>query len=125
LGVAYAHYEASSLASGVAFVMFFFPDGAGILLGYLAPDALGGSSSLVVGPGACLHADGTSVAGVVDEFYAAAASTSALGVDVVDPLALGSGFAVDAGGDGYHVTVTMGGAAGSGSIVLTMFYVVD
>ena len=123
--VAFAEYEASSLASGDDIEMFILPDGARILHGYLAHDAMGSSTTLSVGHGAYKNADGTSVAKDVDEFYAAAASTSAQKVDVANTLALGSGIEVDADGDGYNVTVTMGGAAGTGSIALTMFYVVD
>ena len=86
---------------------------------------MGSSTTLSVGHGAYKNADGTSVAKDVDEFYAAAASTSAQKVNGANTLALGSGIEVDADGDGYNVTVTMGGAAGTGSIELTMFYVVD
>lgn len=123
--VAHATYEASSLASGDVIEMFALPDGARILHGYLAHDALGSSTTLSVGHGAYNQADGTAVALDADEFYAAAASTSAQKVDVANTLALGSGIEVDADEDGYLVTVTMGGAAGTGSIELTMLYVVD
>ena len=123
--VAHASYEASSLASGDDIEMFALPNGARILHGYLAADAMGSSTTLSVGHGAYNNADGTAVAKDVDEFYAAAASTSAQKVDVANTLALGSGIEVDADKDGYLVTVTMGGAAGTGTIELTMLYVVD
>ena len=72
----------------------------------------------------CQTAHG-SVALDADEFKAAAASTSAQKVDVAATLALGSGIEIDANEDGYPVTVTMGGAAGTGTIELTMLYALD
>ena len=54
---------------------------------------------------------------------AAAASTSAQIVDIAATLALLNGEEVDADEDGKVVTVTMGGAAGTGSIAVTMLYV--
>ena len=123
--VAHAVYEASSLASGDDIEMFALPNKSRILHGWLAHDALASSTTLSVGHGAYANSDGTSVAKDVDEFYAAAASTSAQKVNVVNTLALGAGIEVDADQDGYLVTVTMGGAAGTGTIELTMIYVVD
>ena len=123
--VAHGVYEASSLASGDIIEMFALPDGARIIHGYLAHDAMGSSTTLAVGHGAYNQADGTAVALDADEFYAAAASTSAQKVNVANTLALGSGTTVDADKDGYVVTVTMGGAAGTGTVELTMLYVVD
>lgn len=123
--VAHGVYEASSLASGDAVEMFLLPNGARILSGSLAHDALGASTTLSVGHGEYTDSDGTVVSADVDEFKAAAASSTAQKVDVAATLALGSGTEVDANEDGYPVTVVMGGAAGTGSIELTMFYVVD
>lgn len=123
--VAHGVYEASSLASGDVIEMFILPDGARIISGSLAHDALGSSTTLAVGHGAYNNADGTAVALDADEFKAAAASTSAQKVDVAATLALGSGIEVDADQDGYPVTVTMGGAAGTGTIELTMLYALD
>ena len=123
--VAHGVYEASSLASGDIIEMFALPDNAKIIHGYLAHDAMGSSTTLAVGHGAYNQADGTAVALDADEFYAAAASTSAQKVNVANTLALGSGIAIDADKDGYVVTVTMGGAAGTGTVELTMLYVVD
>lgn len=123
--VAHGVYEASSLASGDVVEMFLLPSGARILSGSLAHDALGASTTLSVGHGAYSDSDGTDVAADGDEFKASAASSTAQKVDVAATLALGSGTEVDANEDGYPVTVTMGGAAGTGSIELTMFYVVD
>lgn len=123
--VAHGTYEASSLASGDVIEMFILPDGARILQGSLAHDAMGASTTLAVGHGAYTNAAGTAVAADADEFKAAAASTSAQKVDVAATLALGSGTEIDANEDGYPVTVTMGGAAGTGTVELTMLYVVD
>lgn len=123
--VAHGVYEASSLAADEVIEMFILPDGARILHGQLAHDALGASTTLAVGHGAYNNADGTAVALDADEFKAAAASTSAQKVDVAATLALGSGIEVDADDDGYPVTVTLAGAAATGTIELTMYYVVD
>lgn len=123
--VAHGTYEASALASGDVIEMFRLPDGARILSGSLAHDAMGASTTLSVGHGAYNNADGTAVSLDADEFKASAASTSAQKVDVAATLALGSGIEVDADEDGYPVTVTMGGAAGTGTVELTMLYVVD
>lgn len=123
--VAHGTYEASALASGDVIEMFLLPDGARILSGQLAHDALGASTTLAVGHGAYTNAAGTAVSADADEFKAAAASTTAQKVDVAATLALGSGIEVDANEDGYPVTVSMGGAAGTGTIELTMLYVVD
>ena len=123
--VAHGVYEASSLAADEVIEMFILPDGARILHGQLAHDALGSSTTLAVGHGAYKNADGTDVALDADEFKAAAASTSAQKVDVAATLALGSGIEVDADDDGYPVTVTLAGAAATGTIELTMYYVVD
>ena len=92
--VAHAEYEASSLASGDVIQMFNLPNGARIISGRLAHDALGSSTTLSVG-------------------YAA------------NTIALGETSLVDANKDGLPVSVTMGGAAGTGTIQLTMMYVLD
>ena len=123
--VAHGVYEASALASGDAIEMFLLPNGARILSGSLAHDAMGSSTTLSVGHAAYTDSDGTAVALDADEFKAAAASTSAQKVDVAATLALGSGIEIDANEDGYPVTVTMGGAAGTGTIELTMLYALD
>ena len=117
--VAHGTYEASALASGDVIEMFILPDGARLLEGSLAHDALGASTTLSVGYGAHTNAAGTAVSA------SAAASTSAQKVDILATLALGSGSEVDANNDGMPVTVTMGGAAGTGTIEVTIQYVVD
>lgn len=123
--VAHGTYEASALASGDVIEMFVLPDGARLLEGSLAHDALGASTTLSVGYGAHTNAAGTAVSASAAAYKAAAASTSAQKVDVLATLALGSGTEVDANEDGLPVTVTMGGAAGTGTIELTIKYVVD
>jgi|TARA_R110002020_G_scaffold19996_4_gene68559 aspartate 1-decarboxylase len=123
--IAYALYEASSLASGDVIEMFNLPNGARILEGTLTHDALGSSTTLSVGHAAYVNAAGTAVALDVDEYFAAAASTSITTVAVAVTSALGRNSVVDANQDGIPVTVVMGGAAGTGTIELTMYYVVD
>ena len=123
--VAYGTYEASSLASGDVIEMFALPNGARILQGQLAHDAMGSSTTLSVGFGEHKNSAGTTVSASAAAYKAAAASTSAQIVDIVATLALLNGEEVDANEDGKVVTVTMGGAAGTGTIELTMLYVVD
>jgi hypothetical protein len=123
--VAHGVYEASSLASGDVIEMFTMPDGARLIEGSLAHDALGSSTTLSVGTAAHTNAAGTAVSASAAAFKAAAASTSAQKVDILATLALGSGTETDTNGDGVAVTVTMGGAAGTGSIELMIKYAVD
>jgi hypothetical protein len=123
--VAHGTYEASALASGDVIEMFVLPDGARLLEGSLAHDALGASTTLSVGYAAHTNAAGTAVSASAAAYKAAAASTSAQKVDVLATLALGSGSETDTNEDGVAITVTMGGAAGTGTIELTIKYVVD
>jgi len=123
--VAHGTYEASSLASGDVIEMFTLPDGARLLEGSLAHDALGGSTTLSVGYAAHTNAAGTAVSAAAAAYKAAAASTSAQKVDILATLALGSGTETDTNEDGVVITVTMGGAAGTGTIEVTIKYVVD
>ena len=123
--VAYAIYTASSLAAGSVIEMFNLPNGARVLEGTLTHDAMGGSTTLSVGHAAYNNADGTAVALDADEFFAAAASTSITTVAVAATSALGRNSVLDADATGYPVTITMGGAAGTGTVELQMYYVVD
>jgi len=123
--VAHGTYEASTLASGDVIEMFVLPDGARLLEGSLAYDALGSSTTLSVGYAAHTNADGTAASASAAAYKAAASTASAGKVDVLATLALGSGSEVDANEDGMAVTATMGGAAGTGTIELTIKYVVD
>ncbi len=123
--VAHGTYEASSLASGDVIEMFIMPDGARLLEGSLAHDAMGSGTTLSVGYAAHTNAAGTAVSAAAAAYKAAAASTSAQKVDVIATLALGSGTELDANEDGVPVTVTMGGGAGTGTVELTVKYVLD
>lgn len=123
--IAYATYEASSLASGDVIEMFNLPNGARILDGYLLNDALGATTTLSVGYGAHTASDGTAVPASAAAFLAATSTSSAGRNDVAATLALSAMTEVDADKDGMPVTVTMGGASGTGTIVLAMRYVVD
>jgi|TARA_X000001388_G_scaffold77212_2_gene77067 hypothetical protein len=123
--VAYGSYEASSLASGDVIEMFNLPNGARILKGELVHDAMGSSTTLSVGHAAYTNSSGTTVALDVDEYKAAAASTSVTTVDIAATSALGRNSVVDANEDGIPVTVVMGGAAGTGTVELVMYYVID
>ena len=117
--VAYGTYEASSLASGDVIEMFTLPDGARIISGQLAHDAMGSSTTLSVGYAAHTNAAGTAVSASAAAYKAAAASPS---VDIAATLALLNGEEGDANEDGKTITVTMGGAAGTGTVALTMLY---
>jgi len=123
--IAYALYEASSLSAGDVMEMFNLPNGARILEGTLTHDALGSSTTLSVGHAAYKNAAGTTVALDVDEYFAAAASTSITTVAVAATAALGRNSEVDANQDGILVTIVLAGAAATGTIELQMLYVVD
>ena len=122
--IAYALYEASAVAVGTI-EMFNLPNGARILSGELVHDALGGSTTASVGHAAYVNSAGTVVALDVDEYKAAAASTGIATVGVAATSALGRNSVVDANEDGIPVTVVTAGAAATGTIELTMLYVVD
>jgi len=122
--VAYGTYEASSLAAASEIEMFVLPDGARLVQGNLAYDALGGGTTLSVGYAAHTNAAGTAVSAAPAAYKAAAASTSAQKVDVLATIALGSGTETDTNEDGVAITVTNAGTA-TGSIELTIMYVVD
>ena len=122
--IAYGTYEASSLAGASVIEMFILPDGARLVQGNLAYDALGGGTTLSVGYAAHTNAAGTAVSLSAAAYKAAAASTSAQKVDVLATIALGSGTETDANESGVAITVTNAGTA-TGSIELTIMYVVD
>ena len=123
--VAFAEYEASSLASGDVVQMFNLPNGARIVSGRLAHDALNSSTQLSVGYAAHTSSAGSTVALDADAYKAAASSASASAVNVANTIALGENSIVDANKDGLPVSITLTGAVASGTIQLTMFYVVD
>ena len=122
--IAYGTYEASSLANASVIEMFILPDGARLVQGNLAYDALGGGTTLSVGYAAHTNAANTAVSASAAAYKAAAASTSAQKVDVLATIALGSGTETDANESGVAITVTNAGTA-TGSIELTIMYVVD
>jgi len=121
--VAYGLYEAATEQSDIH--MFNLPNGARILSGELVHDALNSSTTLSVGHAAYTDSSGSAVALDVDEYKAAAASTSVTTVAVAVTSALGKNSVVDANEDGIPVTVSLAGANGAGTIELTMLYVLD
>ena len=123
--VAFAEYEASSLASGDVIQMFNLPNGARIVSGRLAHDALNSSTTLSVGYAAHTNAAGTAVSLSAAAYKAAGSSASATAANVANTIALGENSIVDANKDGLPVSVTLGGASADGTIQLTMMYVVD
>lgn len=123
--VAHGTYEASSLASGDVIEMFVLPSGARLVTGWLANDALGASTTVSVGYAAHTKADGTAVSAAAAGYLAATSTASAAKTPILATLALGSGSVVDANQNGMTVTATMGGAAGTGTIEVTILYVVD
>ena len=123
--IAYGTYEAAGLAQNDIIEMFILPDGARLLEGSLAHDALGGSTTLSVGHAAYTNAAGTAVSAAAAAYKAAAASTGAQKIDILATLALGSGSELSTNENGAPVTVTLGGAAGTGTIELAIKYVLD
>ena len=123
--IAFAEYEASSLQIADVIQFFNLPNGARILDGYLAYDALGTSTTLSVGYGAYKDKAGAAVAASAAAFFVAASTATAGRSDIAATIALGSGSLVDADKDGLPVTATLAGAAASGTIYLTVRYVVD
>ena len=121
--VAFAEYEAATEQSTIT--MFTIPNGARILSGSVSYDALNSSTTISVGHGAYTNSAGTAVSADVDEYKAAAASTSAETVVAADTIALGRNSVVDADKDGLPVTVTLAGADGAGTIQLQLLYVKD
>ena len=121
--VAFAEYEASAEQSTIA--MFSIPNGARLLSGSVAYDALGGSTTISVGYAEHPKSDGTTEAADVDQYKAAAASTSAQSVAVLDTIALDKNAVTAADKDGVPVTVTLAGANGTGTIQLQMLYAID
>ena len=121
--VAFAEYEASAEQSTIH--MFSLPNGARILSGRLAHDALGSSTTLSVGHNAYVDSSESTVAADVDEFKAAASSASASSAAVATTIALGENSVVNADKDGIPVSVTLAGANGTGTIQLHMTYVID
>lgn len=123
--IAFAEYEASSLQIGDVIQFFNLPNGARIIDGYLANDALGASTTLSVGYAAHTNAAGTAVSASAANFLAATSTSSAARTDIAATIALGSGSVVDANKDGMPITATLAGGAATGTIYLMVRYVVD
>ena len=121
--VAYGLYEASAEQSDIH--MFNLPNGARIISGELVHDALGSSTTASVGHAAYTNSSGTAVAADVDEYKAAAASTSITTVACAATTALGKFSVIDADKNGIPITVSIAGANGTGTVELVMLYVVD
>lgn len=123
--MAFGSYEASGLSAGDVIEMFNLPNGARLLSGSIANDALGSSTTLSVGYAAHKTSAGATVALDADAYKAAASTASAGLADILATIVLGNGTEVDADGDGLPITVTLAGAAATGTIQCTMMYVTD
>ena len=120
--VAYADFTAAGAQETIN--MFKLPNGARIIGGRVNHAALGSSTTLSIGHAAYDNAAGTTVAADVDEYKAAAASTSVSAFNVAATTALGENSVVDAP-DGLVVTATTAGANATGLIEVQMTYVLD
>lgn len=121
--MSYGSYEATAEQSDIQ--MFNLPNGARILSGEIVHDALGASTTVSVGHGAYTNAAGVAVAADVDEYKAAASSTSIATADVAATTALGKFSVVDANEDGIPITASIAGANGTGTVELVMYWVLD
>ena len=121
--VAYADFTAAGAQETIS--MFKLPNGARIIGGRVNHAALGSSTTLSIGHAAYDNAAGTTVAADVDEYKAAAASTSVSAFNVAATTALGENSVVDAP-DGLVVTATTaGGSNATGFMSVQMTYVLD
>jgi hypothetical protein len=120
--VAYADFTAAGAQETIN--MFKLPDGARIIGGRVNHAALGSGTTLSIGHAAYTQADGTVVALDVDEYKAAAASTSLTSFNIANTTALGENSLVDAP-DGLIVTATTAGNDATGLITVQMTYVLD
>ena len=121
--VAYADFTADAAQETIN--MFKLPDGARIIGGRVNHAALGSGTTLSVGHAAYVNAAGTTVALDVDEYKAAAASTSLTSFNIATTTALGENSVVDAP-EGLVVTATTaGGSDATGFISVQMTYVLD
>ena len=120
--VAYADFTADAAQETIN--MFKLPDGARIIGGRVNHAALGSSTTLSIGHAAYTQADGTAEAADVDEYKAAAASTSLTSFNIATTTALGENSLVDSP-DGLIVTATTAGANATGLITVQMTYVLD
>tara|TARA_R110002072_G_scaffold2556_1_gene21431 strand:+ start:8986 stop:9429 length:444 start_codon:yes stop_codon:yes gene_type:complete len=119
LRVANDSYEAASLGSGSDITMMTIPKDATIIDVILKCDALGGSSTLIVGDAA----DDNRYLAAVGTWNAAGQVQSMLGGSTAANTAMtGLGFRTTAATD---MVITTGGATISGSIHLTVYYTVE
>jgi hypothetical protein len=123
--IAHGVFEAASLSADEVIELFILPDGARLLEGSLAHDAMGSGTTLSVGFAAHTNAAGTAVSASAAAYKAAAAATSAQKVDILATLALGSGTETDTNADGVAITATLAGGAGTGTVEVTIKYSVD
>ena len=123
--MAYALYELASTASGDVVEMFNLPNGARVLSGELTNDALATSTTISVGHAGYNSSADAAVTLDVDEFLAATSTASIATTDVAATSALGKNSVVDADQTGIPITCVVGGATATGTIELTMMYVVD
>ena len=120
--VAYADFTAAGAQETIS--MFKLPNGARIIGGRVNHAALGSSTTLSIGHAAYDNAAGTTVAADVDEYKAAAASTSVSAFNIAATTALGENSVVDAP-NGLVVTATTAGGDATGLIEVQMTYVLD
>ena len=120
--VAYADFTADAAQETIN--MFKLPNGARIIGGRVNHAALGSSTTLSIGHAAYVNAAGTTVALDVDEYKAAAASTSLTSFNIANTTALGENSVVDAP-DGLIVTATTAGANATGFLSVAIRYVLD
>ena len=120
--VAYADFTAAGAQETIN--MFRLPDGARIIGGRVNHAALGSSTTLSIGHAAYVNAAGTTVALDVDEYKAAAASTSVSAFNIAATTVLGENSIVDSP-DGLIVTATTAGGNATGKIEVQMTYVLD
>ena len=121
--LSYANYVAAAEQSDI--YMFNLPNGARILTMEVAHAALGAGTTLSVGHADYKTSAGVSVPADVDEFKAAAASTSVSVTGAALTEALGRYMVVDADKDGMPITVSIAGGNGTGAISLTCTWVLD
>ena len=120
--VAFADFTADEAQETIS--MFKLPDGARIIGGRVNHANLGTSTTLSIGHAAYVKADKTAVAADVDEYKAAAASTSVSAFNIAATTVLGENSIVDSP-DGLIVTATTAGGDATGKIEVQMTYVLD
>ena len=121
--VAYADYTAAGAQETIS--MFKLPNGARIIGGRVNHAQLAGATTtLSIGHAAYVNAAGTTVALDVDEYNAAAATTSVASRYIATTTALGENSVVDAP-DGLVITATTAGGDATGFMSLQMTYVLD